>query len=196
MEAGEPADQVAFDRHRAVRVDAAEDRAGALTQAAQQRAGAPVDEALHQRLVQRVGKPVLEGPRPALPGLRIGEPVGAIGDIGQRAHPGEPRRQRVDVAVGPVESGELALHPVFGQPPVALGEMLEHRPDQARVLVLRGFAEIRRLADFPKPHQVGPVAAAPDDHFIGRELAQRRFVLALLREPESPARAATRPASG
>ena len=155
------------------------------TQAAQQRAGAPVDEALHQRLVQRVGEPVLEGPRPALPGWRIGEPVGAIGDIGQGAHPGEPRRQRVDVAVGPVESGELALHPVFGKPPIALGEVLEHRPDQARVLVLRGFTEIRRLADFPKPHQVGPIAAAPDDHFIGRELAQRRFVLALLREPES-----------
>ena len=55
MEAGESADQMALDRHRPVRVDAAEDRARALTQAAQKRARAPVDEALHQRLVQRIG---------------------------------------------------------------------------------------------------------------------------------------------
>ncbi len=60
MDAGQPADEMALDRHRAVGADAAEDRAGALIQAAQQRAGAPVDEALHQLLVQRVGEPVLQ----------------------------------------------------------------------------------------------------------------------------------------
>ena len=118
--------------------------------------------------------------------MRIGQPVGAIGDIGQRAHPGEARRQRVNVAVGPVEARELALHPVFRQAPVALRQMLEHRADEARVFVLGGFTKIRRLADFPKPHQIRPVARAPDDHLIGRKLAQRRFILALLREPESP----------
>ena len=69
----------------------------------EQRAGAPVDEALHQRLVQRVGEPVLELAGAALPGRRVGEPVGAVGDIGERAHAGEAHRQRVDVAVGAVE---------------------------------------------------------------------------------------------
>ena len=41
-----------------------QDGAGALIEAAQKRARAPVDEALHQRLVQRVGKPVLEARAP------------------------------------------------------------------------------------------------------------------------------------
>ena len=185
MEAGEPADQVALHNHRPIAVDAAQDWAGALIQAAQKRARAPVDEALHQGLVQRVGEPVLKIPRPALPCLRIGEPVRAIGDIGQGAHPGEPRRQGVDIAVGPVEARKLSLHPVFRHPPVALGEVLEHRADEARVLVLCRLAEVRRLADLPQPHQIGSVARAPHDHFIGRQLAQRRFILALRREPQS-----------
>ena len=124
MHAGESADQMALDRHCAIRIDAAEDRAWAFLQSKLRRraARAPVDEPLHQRLVQRVGEPILQGPGPALPRLRIGEPVGAIGDIGQRAHPREARRQRVDVAFEPVEARELGLHPIFRQPPVALRE--------------------------------------------------------------------------
>ena len=77
--------------------------AGVLVQRAQKRARAPVDEALHQRLMQRVGKPVLELARAALPCGRIGEPVGAVGDIGQRTDAREPHRQGVDVSVGAVE---------------------------------------------------------------------------------------------
>ena len=126
----------------------------------QQRRGAPVDEALHQLLVQRVGEPVLERAGLALPVRGIGEPVAAVGDIGERAHAGEPRRQRVDVALEPVERGELALHPVVGQAAVALGQVLEHAADQPRVLLLRGLAEVRRLADVPQPDEVGAVAAA------------------------------------
>ena len=175
---------MALHRHRPVAVDAAENRACALVQAAQKRARAPIDKALHQGLVQRVGEPVFKIPRPALPCLRIGEPVRAIGDIGQGPHPGEPRRQRVDIAVGPIEARELSLHPVFRHPPVALGQMLEHRPDEARVLVLRRLAKVGDLADLPQPHQIGSVARAPDDHFIGRQLAQRRFILALGRKPQ------------
>ena len=185
VEAGETADQMALDRHLPVVVDAAEDRACTLIQAAQKRAGAPVDKALHQGLVQRIGEPVLEIPRPALPGLRIGEPVRAIGDIGKSAHPGEPRRQSVDIAVGPIEARELPLHPVFRHPPVALGEVLEHRPDEARVLVLRRLAKVGRLADLPQPHQIGSVARAPHDHLVGRQLTKGRFILALRRKPQS-----------
>ena len=90
MEARESANQMTLDRHRALGVDAAKNRAGALTQAAQQRARAPVDKPLHQRFVQRVGKPIFEASRAPLPCLRIGKPVSAIGDIGQGAHPSQP----------------------------------------------------------------------------------------------------------
>ncbi len=118
---------MALDRHRPVGADAAEDRAGALAQAAQQRAGAPVDEALHQALVQGVGEPVLQRAGAPLPALGIGEPVGAVGDIGERAHAGEARRERVDVAV---ECGRaLANWPCIqssGSAPVALRQVLEH----------------------------------------------------------------------
>ena len=183
MESGQPANQMALDHHRPSRVDAAEDRPGALAQAAEKRAGAPVDEPLHQGLVQRIGEPVLEASRPALPALGVGEPVGAIGDVSERPHPGEPGREGVDVAVDPVEAGELAVHPVFRQPPVALGQVLEHRADEAGVLVLGRLAELRGLTHFPQPHQIGAVTRAPDDEFVGRELAQRRLVLAFLGEP-------------
>ena len=176
---------MALHRHRPIAVDAAKNWACALIQAAQKRARAPVDEALHQRLVQGIGEPVLKSPRPALPCLRIGEPVRAIGDIGQSPHPSKPRRERIDVAVSPVEACQLSLHPVFGHPPVALGKVLEHRPDEARVLVLRCLAKVRDLADLPQPHQIGSVARAPHDHFVGRQLAQRRFILALRREAQS-----------
>ncbi len=120
MHARKPADDMALDRHRAVGADAAEDRTGVLVQGSEQRARAPVDEALHQRLVQRVGKPVLEIAGAALPGGRIGEPVGAVGDIGERPDAREAHRKGVDVAVGAVEGRELALHPVLGDSPVAL----------------------------------------------------------------------------
>ncbi len=185
MEAGEPTDEMALHGHGAVVVDAAKNRPRALAQAAQKRARAAIDEALHQGLVQRIGEPILKIPRPALPGLRIGQPVGAIGDIGQGPHPREPRREGVDVAVGPVQARELSLHPVFGHSPVALGEVLEHRPDEAGVLVLRGLAKVRNLADVPQPHEIGSVARAPHDHLIRRELAQGRLVLALRRKPQS-----------
>jgi hypothetical protein len=134
--------------------------------------------------VQRIREPVLKAPRAALPGLRIGEPVRAIGDVGERAHPGEPRRQGVDVAICPIEAGELALHPVFGKATVALREVLEHRPDEARVLVLCRLAKVGRLAGLPKPHQIGAVAGPPHNQLVGRQLAQCRFILGFRRKPK------------
>ena len=91
--------------------------------------------------------------------------------------------------------GELALHPFLRQAAIALGQMLEHAADQPRVLVLRGLAEVGGLADLPQARQIGAVAAAADDEFVGGELAQRRLVLALVGEPEARLAAAARPAS-
>ena len=175
MDARKPADDMAFDGHRAVGADPAEDGAGALVQRPEERAGAPVDEALHERRVQRVGKPVLEIAGAALPRERIGEPVGAVGDIGERAHAREPHRQGVDVAVRPVERGDLALHPVVRHAPVSLRQMLEQAADQARVLLLRRLAEVRRLAGLPQPPQIGPVARAADDRFVRSTIAAASF---------------------
>ena len=56
-------------------------------------------------------KPVFEVSRTALPNLRIGEPVSAIGDIGQGPHPSQSLRQRVEyVAVGSIEARDLPLY--------------------------------------------------------------------------------------
>ena len=196
MEAGQPADEMALDRHRAVRADAAEDRPRPLAQAAQQGAGAPVDEALHQRLMQRVGQPILERPRAALPGLRIGEPVGAIGDIGERAHPGEARRQRVDVAVDPVETGELALHPILRQPPVALGQDARTSPPIRRVC--SSCVVLRKSGVWQTSHRRIRLARSRQRRMTSSsidKLAQRRLVLAFLRRVAVPASAAARRAS-
>ena len=60
---------MALDGHGAIPADPRQDRAGAVAQAAQQRAGAAVDEALHQLLMQRVGQAILQGAGAPLPAL-------------------------------------------------------------------------------------------------------------------------------
>jgi hypothetical protein len=60
--------------------------------------------------------------------------------------------------------------------------VLEDRADEARVVVLAGLAEVRRLADFPQPDQIGAILGAAQDHLVARELAQRDLVLAFLRQ--------------
>ena len=73
-----------------------------------QHAGAAVDEALGQALVQRVGELVLDRARDALPVLGIGEPIRAVGREGPGADVGDAVRERVDVAVGVVGLVDLA----------------------------------------------------------------------------------------
>ena len=179
---------MALDGDAAVAGDAGERRPGALAKAAQQRARPSVDEALHETLMQRVREPILERARPFLPGRGIGEPVAAIGDIGERPHARQTRRQGVDIAVGAIEGGKLALHPILGQAPVALGQMLEQGRDEARVLVLSRLAEVRRLAHFPEANEVGAISAAALNRLVGRELAERRLVLGFVGEFQAPDR--------
>ena len=64
-------------------------------------------------------------------------------------------------------------------------QVLEHAADQPRVVLLRGLAEVGRLAGVPQPRQIGAVAGAADDQLVAGERAQRRLVLALVGEPEA-----------
>ena len=76
-------------------------------------------------------------------------------------------------------AGKVAMVAGFGD--VGKGSAASLRNAGCRVMV----SEIDPIcAHFPQPHQVGAVAGPPDDEFVGRELAQRRFVLAFLRQPQ------------
>ena len=77
-EALQAAYEMFFDMHRAVVGDFGEQLV-LLLEAAHQCAGAPVDEALRELLVQGVGKAVLDRARAGLPVLGVGEPVGSVG---------------------------------------------------------------------------------------------------------------------
>ena len=83
-----------------------------LAQPPHQHAGAAIDEALGQPLVQRVGQLVLDRARDALPVLGIGEPVRTVRRKGPGPDMRDAVRERVDVAVGAVGLRDLAGEPV------------------------------------------------------------------------------------
>ena len=83
-----------------------------LSQPPHQHAGAAVDEALGQPLVQRIGQLVLDRAGDALPMLRIGKPVRAVGDESPGPDMRDAVGEGVDVAVGAVGLGNLAREPV------------------------------------------------------------------------------------
>ena len=85
-----------------------------------QDAGAPVDEPLHQLLMQGVGKPILQRAGAALPFGGALQPVGPVGDVGQGANAREALSQDVDLPARVVQSLELPGDPVLRQPPAAL----------------------------------------------------------------------------
>ena len=161
-------DRVALHRHLAVVADAGEGVV-AQVQAAEEGGGAAVDEALHQLGVQGVAEAVLQLAGAALPVGGVAQPVGAVADVGEGAHPGEALGQDVDLAFGAIHGAILLGHPVGGQAPGhANGEVLEQGLGQAQVLVQRGLAEVRRLADLPQLVQAGRVAGALGDVGIVR----------------------------
>ena len=85
-----------------------------LSQAPHQDAGAPVDEAAREALVQGVGQSVLYPTRLALPMQRIEQPVGAVRHEGPGAPLGDALGQGVDVAVGAVDHRHVAGEPIVG----------------------------------------------------------------------------------
>ena len=126
--------------------------------------------------MQGVREPVFQGSGDPLPVGRVGQPLGAVGDVGQGAHIGQPHGERVDLAVGAVDLLQLAGHPGVRHAPVALGQVLEQGLGEPHVVFHRGLAEVRRLAGVPQAKQGRAVAAARGQVLIGGELAQRGFV--------------------
>ncbi len=86
----------------------------------QQRAGRGVDEALHQRLVQLVGQAFFQAARRLAPVIAAFQPAAAIGDVAERAHAAQARRQGIDIAFHLVEIGDRRFHPFFRHAPSAL----------------------------------------------------------------------------
>src|SRR5262245_29989368 len=112
-EAFEPTDEVAFDLNCAV-VGNLGVKLVLFLEPAHQRAGAPVDEALGQALVQRIRQTVLNGACAALPMLRIDQPIAAIGYEGPSTNVGNAIGERVDVAIGAVGKGDLVGETILG----------------------------------------------------------------------------------
>ena len=149
-EALQPADEMLLDVHGAVLGDLGVQLVLVL-EAAHQRAGAPVDEALRQLLVQRVRQAVLDRARAGLPVLGVGEPVGAVGHERPGADVGDAVGERVDVAVGAVGEGHLLGEPVLRDALLGAHQELVERGHQLGVVLRRDLAVVGDLADVPQP---------------------------------------------
>ena len=121
-----------------------------LSQPPHQHAGAAVHEALGQALVQRIGQLVLDRAGNALPMLRIGKPIRAIGDESPGPDMRDPVGKGIDVAVGSVGLGNLASEPVGRDVTLSHQESIEghHKFGMGR---RRDLAVVGDLADIPQP---------------------------------------------
>ena len=102
----EPADHMALDRYFASLSDFGFQHR-VLSQPPHQHAGAAVHEAFGQTFMQRIGQLVFDRAGDALPMLRIGEPIRAVGDESPGPDMRDPVGESIDVAVGPVGLGHL-----------------------------------------------------------------------------------------
>ncbi len=106
FEAGEVADRLRADADLAVGGDGHRQGVGAArADVADEHGGAAVDEALGQPLVQRVAQPRFDLAGALGPFGGLGQPVGAVRDIGPAADPGEAVGQRLDVAARHCRAG-------------------------------------------------------------------------------------------
>ncbi len=109
--------------------------------------------------MQGVAQPILDRAGALLPMAGVGQPFGAMGDIGPGADMGEPADQRVDVAIDLLQPADLIGHPIDRQA-AAPGQMAEHRVEQLEVRLGQGLAEIRDLADRPEQPDAGRAGGA------------------------------------
>ena len=75
---------------------------------------APVDEALGQLFMQRIGQAVFDGAGFALPVRAIAGPAGAARRIGKGSDLRQSSRQSGDIAFGDIQPGDLPRHPIVG----------------------------------------------------------------------------------
>ena len=121
-----------------------------LSQPPHQHAGAAIDETFGQPLVQRVGQPVLDRARDALPMLGIGQPIRAVGRKGPGPDMRDAGRERVDVAVDVVRLRDLAGEPIGrnAYPPASESHRGGH---QLRMGGGRNLPIVGNLAHIPQP---------------------------------------------
>ena len=145
---------------------------------AHQDRGAPVDEPLGQLQVQRIRQPVFYRTGLVPPMVRVVDPVPALRHVGPCADVGQPLGQRVDVAVGSIDAGDLPRQPVGRDAAAALQEAEE--PDaEAGVLGERDLAEVGDLADVPEQAGVRRAPRSRSRTSGWRELLQGREVVGL-----------------
>ena len=147
-----------------------------LSQATHEHAGAPIDETMGEPLVQGVGQVVLYLTRDALPMLGIIKPVRPVGDVIEGSALGYARRQGVDLAIDPVQRGQLPREPVVGNLAGPDHETIE-RLHEIGMRGGRKLAIIRHLADIPEALDVGAgLALAAHVGVVGHDVEHQHVL--------------------
>ena len=163
------ADRLGPDADLAIGGDGHRQRVGAVrADVAHQHRGAAVDEALGQPFVERVGQAALDRARALGPFGGVGEPVGALGDIGPAADPGEAVGERLDIAGDIVEPRDFGGEPFVRDVP-ALADVAEQAADHARMVHRPDLAEIGQPAHRPQFARLAP-AQRGDRGVLGDQL--------------------------
>jgi hypothetical protein len=115
---------------------------------ADQHCSPAVDETLRESLVKRVAEAGFDFARPLGPFGGVGEPVGAVGDIGPTADSGEAVGERLDVAADVVQPRDLRRKP-FVRDVAAFLDIAEQAADHARMVHRPDLAEVGQAAHRP-----------------------------------------------
>ena len=134
-----------------------------LADVAQQNGSAAVDETLRQRGVQRIGQFFLQRARPFGHFGGVGQPVGAMGDIGPCPRRRDPARQRVNIALHRIEPGELLGEPVARNMAVSFRQKLPDAIDRAGMMIRAQFLKVGQAARIPQPGDLSRGAHPVDD---------------------------------
>jgi hypothetical protein len=148
-----------------------------LAQSLHQDACAAVDEPLRQTLMQSVGKLILYRTRALLPMRRILEPVRPVRNIGPGSDVSEAGRQRVDVAIRPVDARHLTREPLFGNLPGISHQVEINAGQKGRMFACQRLSEVRNLRHVPQSADGRRGAGDMGDVLVMRHPDQRVEVL-------------------
>ena len=140
-----------------------------------QHAGAAIDETLGEPLVQRVGKLVLDAASDALPMFGIGEPIRPVRHECPGPDMGDTRRQRIDIAVGPVRLRDVAGEPIGRDLALAL-QITVQRDHELGMVRRRDLAIVGNLADFPQPLDIGRLRRPGAHVVLARSMVEHQNI--------------------
>ena len=142
----------------------------------EERRCAAVDEAAHQRLVERVGEAILDLACAAAPRLGVLQPVAAVGSVSPCADLGQAMLQVVDLAFGAVETLDLRVHPLVADAGGRLDKSFDDGLDELEVSIGAVFAEVRQGAEVPQAADVRRRAGGALHVGVGSESGERGLV--------------------